>query len=73
MTMETPIELPRLRISVHMAYWPPGGALGHAAAGFLLGDPKTLMDDDLLRLKSLFERGKTRIKGDQVSRDDVPR
>ena len=61
------------RISVHMAYRPPGGALGHAAAGFLLGDPKTLMDDDLLRLKSLFERGKTRVKGDLISRDDVPR
>ncbi|HEX3481961.1 MAG TPA: SRPBCC family protein [Kofleriaceae bacterium] len=61
------------RISVHMAYRPPGGALGHAAAGFLLGDPKTLMDEDLLRLKSLFERGKTRIRGDQVSRDDVRR
>jgi hypothetical protein len=32
------------------------------------------MDDDLLRLKSLFERGKTRVKGDQVSRDglDLP-
>lgn len=59
------------RISVHMAYRPPGGALGHAAAGFLLGDPKTLMDDDLLRLKSLFERGKTRVKGDAVSRDDL--
>jgi uncharacterized membrane protein len=62
---------PATRISVHMAYRPPGGALGHAAAGFLLGDPKTLMDDDLLRLKSLFERGKTRIKGDPVSRDDL--
>jgi uncharacterized membrane protein len=59
------------RISVHMVYRPPGGALGHAAAGFLLGDPKTLMDDDLLRLKSLFERGKTRVKGDAVSRDDL--
>jgi uncharacterized membrane protein len=59
------------RISVHMVYRPPGGALAHAAAGFLLGDPKTLMDDDLLRLKSLFERGKTRVKGDQVSRDDL--
>jgi uncharacterized membrane protein len=60
------------RIGVHMAYRPPGGALGHAAAGFLLGDPKTLMDDDLLRLKSLFERGKTRVRGDLVSRDDLP-
>jgi uncharacterized membrane protein len=60
------------RISVHMAYHPPGGALGHAAAGFLLGDPKTLMDADLLRLQSLFERGKTRVRGDLISRDDLP-
>lgn len=59
------------RISVHMVYRPPGGALGHAAAGFLMGDPKTLMNDDLLRLKSLFERGKTRVKGDLISRDDL--
>ena len=60
------------RISVHMAYHPPAGALGHAAASFLRGDPKALMDADLLRLKSLFERGKTRVRGDEVSRDDLP-
>jgi uncharacterized membrane protein len=60
------------RLSVHMAYHPPGGALGHAAASFLQGDPKTLMDADLLRLKSLFEHGKTRVRGDEVSRDDLP-
>ncbi len=61
------------RISMHMAYHPPGGALGHAAASFLQGDPKALMDADLLRLKSLFEHGKTRMRGDEVSRDDCPR
>ena len=46
------------RICIHMAYEPPGGALGHVVAGFLLGDPKQLMDDDLVRLKSLLEDGK---------------
>jgi len=48
------------RISIHMAYNPPGGPLGHAVAGFLHGDPKTLMDEDLLRFKTLIETGKTR-------------
>lgn len=42
------------RITIHMAYTPPGGALAHTVAAFLLGDPKTLMDDDLLRLQTLL-------------------
>lgn len=54
------------RISVHLSYHPPGGAIGHAAAAFLHGDPKALMDDDLLRLKSLLEQGKTRHAGHEV-------
>jgi uncharacterized membrane protein len=59
------------RISIHMAYDPPGGALGHAVAGFLMGDPKTLMDDDLLRLKSLLENGATRAHSRHVRSDQV--
>jgi uncharacterized membrane protein len=59
------------RINIHMAYDPPGGALGHAVAGFLLGDPKTLMDDDLLRLKSLLETGGTRAHSRHVSSDEL--
>jgi uncharacterized membrane protein len=58
------------RISIHMAYDPPGGALGHAVAGFLLGDPKTMMDDDLLRMKSLLELGKTTAHSRHVTSDD---
>lgn len=42
------------RVSIHMAYRPPGGALGHAIAAFLQGDPKHLMDDDLLRVQALL-------------------
>jgi uncharacterized membrane protein len=59
------------RISIHMAYNPPGGPLGHAVAGFLLGDPKTLMDDDLLRLKSLLESGTTRAHSRSVTADEL--
>jgi uncharacterized membrane protein len=51
------------RINIHMGYLPPGGALGHAVAAFLAGDPKHLMDEDLLRLKSLLEDGKARVRG----------
>jgi uncharacterized membrane protein len=59
------------RISIHMSYHPPGGALGHAVAGFLLGDPKTLMDDDLLRLKSLLENGKTTVRSRELHVDEL--
>jgi uncharacterized membrane protein len=40
-----------------MAYRPPAGALGHTIAKLFGADPKREMDDDLLRLKSLLERG----------------
>lgn len=59
------------RISIHMAYAPPGGVLGHVVAGFLLGDPKKLMDDDLLRLKSLLEEGKATAHHHQVRVDEL--
>lgn len=59
------------RISVHMAYHPPGGAVTHAVAAFLQGDPKTLMDDDLLRLKSLLEQGKATGHTGEVRRDEL--
>ena len=59
------------RISIHMAYNPPGGPLGHAVAGFLLGDPKTLMDEDLLRLKTLIETGKTRAHSHPITVSEI--
>lgn len=59
------------RISVHMAYRPPAGALGHAVASFLHGDPKTLIDDDLLRMKSLLEKGKATANHQEVRRDEL--
>lgn len=66
-----PIGTDATRITVHMVYAPPGGTLGHVAAGFLLGDPKALMDQDLLRFKSLLEHGRTRAHGQGVTRGDV--
>ncbi|MCP3164258.1 SRPBCC family protein [Myxococcus qinghaiensis] len=46
------------RVDIRLSYNPPAGAIGHAFARMLGVDPKRQMDDDLLRLKSLLERGK---------------
>jgi hypothetical protein len=45
------------RVDVFMTYNPPGGVAGHAIAALFGVDPKSAMDDDLLRLKSLLEQG----------------
>jgi len=47
------------RVSVHMEYLPPAGVLGHAVAQLFGVDPRQAMNDDLMRLKSLLETGKT--------------
>lgn len=45
------------RVTVHMSYRPPAGAVGQAVASLLGSDPKRQMDEDLSRMKSLVERG----------------
>jgi uncharacterized membrane protein len=47
------------RVSVQMEYLPPAGALGHAVAQLFGVDPRQAMNDDLMRLKTLLETGKT--------------
>jgi uncharacterized membrane protein len=62
----------RTRVTVHLAYVPPGGALGHFTARLFGADPKSSMDDDLLRLKGLIEQGTTSAPGKpEVARQDV--
>jgi uncharacterized membrane protein len=58
-------------IDVHMSYNPPAGALGHAVASLFGADPKRAMDEDMLRLKSLLEEGKTRAEGEPVNLAEV--
>lgn len=48
----------RTRITVHLHYNPPGGALGHAVATAFGVDPKHQLDQDLLRMKTLIEVGR---------------
>ena len=46
------------RLHVQLRYWPPGGVIGHAVAKAFGADPKTEMDEDLVRLKSIIETGR---------------
>lgn len=47
------------RVEIHLAYLPPGGALGHTVARLFGADPKSEMDSDLARLKTEIETGRT--------------
>ena len=43
------------RVHIQMRYSPPAGALGHAVAKLFGADPKTELDEDMLRLKKAVE------------------
>jgi uncharacterized membrane protein len=45
------------RLSVRLSYLPPAGAFGHAVATMFGADPKSEMDADLMRMKSMIETG----------------
>jgi uncharacterized membrane protein len=47
------------RVTVQMMYLPPAGVAGHAVAQLFGVDPRQAMHDDLIRLKSLLEEGRT--------------
>ncbi|MBC7542140.1 MAG: SRPBCC family protein [Candidatus Sericytochromatia bacterium] len=61
----------RTRVDIRLAYHPPAGAIGHAVATLFGADPKTAMDEDLIRLKSLLEDGKTTADGQRVTMDEI--
>jgi uncharacterized membrane protein len=44
-------------VDVRLSYHPPAGAVGHAIASLFGADPKSEMDDDLMRMKSFIETG----------------
>lgn len=61
------------QVNVRLTYNPPAGAIGHAVASFFGSDPKSLMDDDLMRFKSLIEVGKTTAGDETVTREELER
>ena len=46
------------RVLVMMSYTPPAGVIGHAIARLFGTDPKSELDDDLLRMKVFLETGR---------------
>jgi len=46
------------RVLLTMSYTPPAGALGHAVARLFGADPKSELNDDLLRMKVFLETGR---------------
>jgi uncharacterized membrane protein len=61
----------RTRVQIRMSYSPPAGLVGHAVAWLFGADPKTEMDGDLVRMKSLLETGKTRAHGLAITREQM--
>ncbi len=59
------------RVQVQMTYRPPGGVVGHAIAHILGWDPKARMDEDLARMKSLLEEGRTRAHAESIALSDL--
>ena len=50
------------RVTVHMSYRPPGGAVGDTVAALFNGNPKHQLDEDLMRMKTTIE-GSTPARG----------
>ncbi len=44
-------------VNIKLSYNPPAGAIGHGVATIFGSDPKTQMDEDLMRMKSFLETG----------------
>ncbi|MGE5206772.1 MAG: SRPBCC family protein [Chlamydiota bacterium] len=59
------------RIHIRLAYVPPVGAIGHVIARIFGADPKHALDDDMVRLKSLLEHGKTNAHHHAVTLEQV--
>lgn len=59
------------RVHIKLSYQPPAGTLGHAIARLLSADPRSKMNEDLVRFKSLIEQGKTSTPEKTVTREDI--
>jgi uncharacterized membrane protein len=53
-----PLDDNQTEVTVRLNYNPPAGPIGHAVAKVFGADPKSEMDQDLMRMKSLLETGR---------------
>lgn len=47
------------RVDIHLSYNPPAGSIGDVVASLLGADPKSAMDEDMVRFQSLLEQDRT--------------
>jgi uncharacterized membrane protein len=59
-------------IDIQLSYNPPAGAIGHGVASLLGSNLRQALEEDLLRLKSLLEEGKTSTGEGQVRLEELP-
>ncbi len=59
------------RVAIRLSYNPTAGQLGHIVASLFGADPKREIDQDLVRMKSLIEQGKTSVRGETLGREQV--
>lgn len=59
------------RVHIQFSYNPPAGALGHSVATLFGANPRREMDQDMLRLKSLIEEGKTSVGHQTVTLEET--
>ncbi len=59
------------RVQIEMTYNPPAGLLGHAVATLFGLDPKSALDKDMVQLQSLFELGKAKVSGHEVTKSEL--
>jgi uncharacterized membrane protein len=55
------------RVHIRLSYHPPTGILAHTFAELFGADPRAVLDEDMVRFKSLLEQGKTHIHHHQVT------
>jgi uncharacterized membrane protein len=56
----------RTKLDIRLSYPELGGPVGRAVAALFGADPKRALDEDMVRFKSLLERGKTTVRGEEV-------
>lgn len=59
------------RVHVRMSYLPPAGMVGHFVARVFGDDPRSAMNADMVRLKSLLENGRATAHHRTVERSEV--
>jgi uncharacterized membrane protein len=67
----TPTTSGGTRLDILMSYNPVAGAIGHLVATLLGSDPKTAMDQDLARFKTLMEQGKANAEPYTLNRGNL--